>query len=250
VRRCHFVEWLNSGEISFDVDDVDFPEFSPRTSTPSQPSKSSRGNDTRWNTSPFDAEVSFPSLNRSRRRAEFTVHKESESPLQVEPRSLPDQVAPPCALDSLGRLIDLGRDSLRRPDVSIVHQSVHAPYHNQEISHGPVYEIDKTICMAENKLMDKKAAVRQLQRIMAIRVLLSCGCLLLLWGPKALKWPCSILQMILTYWCQSLTRTPIMVQFGIRHATRLSMKVWFDSHLMFKLMRVGISSGHMKADRS
>ncbi|KAF9070204.1 hypothetical protein BDP27DRAFT_1420243 [Rhodocollybia butyracea] len=55
------------------------------------------------------------------------------------------------------------RDSLRKPDISIVHQGV--PTHplqrssHDHISHGN----DKMICMAENKLKDKKAAVKQLE---------------------------------------------------------------------------------------
>ncbi|KAJ7845496.1 hypothetical protein B0H14DRAFT_3139033 [Mycena olivaceomarginata] len=66
------------------------------------------------------------------------------------PSALPDSVG----VDMLNPLVHLAQESIRRPDVSIVYQGVPG---------AMGVPAEKTICMAENKLKDTRAAVDQLR---------------------------------------------------------------------------------------
>lgn len=131
--------------------DFEFTQADPLTSTPPPLSASGSGNETSsippWNISPLR-----PKPLSAKRLTGWEFPGKS--------KSLPDEVAPPRALDNVGRLVDLARDALRRPDLSIIHQSIPRPKSNQDIF---PYGNDKTICMVENKLVDKNAAIEQLQ---------------------------------------------------------------------------------------
>jgi hypothetical protein len=154
--------WQQSSVPDSDVRKISFKDFTLRTSTPIHPRESSDFLGT-FDLGEYDVE---PDSN-------VEPKSDAEPESDVEPnlfltdfnneRDLPDEVAPSRALDSLGRLIDLGRDSLRKPDISIVHQSISTDplqwSSRDHISHGN----DKIICMVENKLKDKKAAVKQLE---------------------------------------------------------------------------------------
>jgi hypothetical protein len=166
--------WQQSSVPDSDVRKISFKDFTLRTSTPIHPRKSSDFSGT-FDLGEYDVEPDFDVEPDSYVEPDSNVEPKSDAEPEsdVEPnlfltdfnneRDLPDEVAPSRALDSLGRLIDLGRDSLRKPDISIVHQSISTDplqwSSRDHISHGN----DKIICMVENKLKDKKAAVKQLE---------------------------------------------------------------------------------------
>ncbi|KAJ7029062.1 hypothetical protein C8F04DRAFT_1398582 [Mycena alexandri] len=58
-------------------------------------------------------------------------------------------------LDIVERIVNLARDGLRRPDISIIHQGLIGP-------EAPA-PTEMTICMAENKVKNPAAAVKQLK---------------------------------------------------------------------------------------
>ncbi|KAJ7765814.1 hypothetical protein DFH07DRAFT_1058752 [Mycena maculata] len=59
--------------------------------------------------------------------------------------------------DMLKRMVNMARDGLRRPDVSVIHQDV------LDADSSVFAAMERPICMAENKLKNMSAAIRQLK---------------------------------------------------------------------------------------